>query len=451
MIDVILAHWIQLGIGLGLAFGLFVMGYVLPKKIIVWFLLLIIPFQFISSVYGTSNTAFAYLAFFAVAARGGLRKFPMAWYIGMIIVIYAISAAFAESVTYPDHFFYIVTVVSSFAVFYLAYNYAREGAASCRTLDVFVWMDALVIGYCCIQLVAAFSQFVPFGLAELAFRSNMAKNQRLVGPFGAPGPNAEFFVLQIFLMMYIWVGARAGKYKAVLVILMVANVAFLVATGNRGGFIVLVVGIPWMLWVMRRELGPRRILMVVLTGSLLFTGAALSVIRFTEFNVLFSRLEETKIENGVPDTRVAAWALAVKRIPEHPWLGHGPRLRLINESTRRIPGYIPLGYPHNLVLYLLYSVGLAGMIVYAIFYIVLLQRLHTAGKALRRHVEGHQKLLGTVSTVILVLFLVDQIKISYLRVTLGDMQQYLMALFGCLLGCLEGAATSGDLAEVAPR
>jgi len=429
--DISTGQYVQLVIALFSGVVLFAVAYIAPVKYIVAFLILTIPFQLISSRYGTVNMVLIYLAGVALMLRGKIRLFPLLWAVVGILLAYLLSLSFTLRATYFDHILYLVSVGSNFLIFYIAYNYFRESRDLRSSLNIFVWVAGLVGAYCMLSLLVGFERFAFMNIQELSLGWNLEEKQRLVGPFNAPGTNAEFLALQILLLGYILLYEKKRLKKIFLLGLMAASFAFLVATGSRGGFIGLIGGAVLFLFLFKKELGAKGIF----GGGLIMVSlgvVALAVVQLTEFNVLFKRLGEPEFEGVVPDTRTLPFESALKRIPESPILGHGPRIMLINEAERRIPGYEPFGgYPHSLYLFLLYTVGITGLLAYLVFFAGLLFRWQSARSA--DTPDKMLKGLPELAIILMLMFLASQSRIEFLRFILNDYQNYMFALWGMLL------------------
>jgi len=99
---------------------------------------------------------------------------------------------------------------------------------------------------------------------------------------------------------------------------------------------------------------------------------------------------------------------------------------------RRIPGYVPLGgNPHNLYLFLLYTVGVVGLIAYLVFFGAMYGRFWRAKRY--RSDDAFLNGIPRLAIVLLLVFLVDQLKIEFLRFKLNDAQHYLFSLWAMLL------------------
>src|SRR5690606_12481330 len=216
--------------------------------------------------------------------------------------------------------------------------------------------------------------------------------------------------------------------------LIVANLIFMLMTGNRGAFILLVLAFPAFLYLFRTELGVIRAARTFALAALLLVGTSAVVLTFSEFSIIYERLAETEIESGVPDTRAEAWTVVLDKIAERPFIGHGPRLRLIDDHVVRYPDHEFLDYPHNLYLFLLYTVGAVGLAAFVTFFAALGWRLIAA---CRRAATGDDRGLVKLFTLLFVLILLDQVKIEFLRIANTDFQQYLFSMFAVFLAAAD--------------
>src|SRR5690606_33890232 len=126
---------------------------------------------------------------------------------------------------------------------------------------------------------------------------------RLTGPFQSSEITAQYLVLMEFLIINQYWHSENKAWKRVLFAVGTCNLAFLVATGSRGEFLLLIGGAAVYLWLFRRRLGLMRTLVLAAGGALTLLATALIVINFTEFGELFTRLANTELnEQGIPDT-----------------------------------------------------------------------------------------------------------------------------------------------------
>jgi O-antigen ligase len=169
------------------------------------------------------------------------------------------------------------------------------------------------------------------------------------------------------------------------------------------------------------------------------------VINYTQFGQMYERLEATQLEEGMPDSRARTWTNIIGHIAEKPLLGHGPMLRLEELAPGQPAPTQSIHYPHNVYLYLLYTTGAAGLILYLIFFAWLVVRYR---RGIRQpsgdpFIDGFIK-LGILSMIV---FLVDQIKIEFLRFEYIDYWHYTFAVFAMWLAFAD-MARKGEFQRV---
>ena len=431
MIDLTTGQYIQLIAALFLAIIGFVLAYTGSERAVVIVLILLLPFQPITSKYGSVNTGLALLVFTAFLLKGRIRRFPLVFFLWAVMLAYLVSLTQAPRATYPDHMYYLVAMCANFALFYIVFNYISRSGDVRGFFNMLLWMNILVDLYCFAQLIIGFGPGAEsLGLGDLSLQENRW-DSRLAGPFGAVGITAEYLVIQILLLLHMYLHETGRGKKLLLAGVAIANLAFLVATGNRGGFLVLIGGgLLYLVWF-RREIGFGRLLASAAFGGVMLAIVSVVIVTYTDFNVLYSRLLSTEVKEGLPDSRSVIWPRVWERIQDAPVLGHGPRLRLIEEEIRRIPGHVFIEYPHNAYLFLLYTVGVAGLLAWVAFFFALFLRFGRARN--NSHPDPFVARLPKLSTLILVVFVIDQIKIEMFRFDLADYQQIVSALVGGLL------------------
>jgi len=270
-----------------------------------------------------------------------------------------------------------------------------------------------------------------FGIEE--FHMNHTRSdRRLTGPFGSAGIAAEYTVIMLFMILYqvLWTSNVWRRYG--LICLGAVNILFLIATGNRGGFLVMIGAGLMFLWMFRKMLGPVRAIGIAATAVVFVSIATIVATTYTDFDLLFTRLADTEIESGIPDTRSVVWPVAWQAIQEKPILGHGPRLRFDGEEGgARYKNHLYILYPHNLYLFLLFTVGVVGLIAYIIFLVTPLVRCWSATR--RSISESYEVGFARVGIVFIVIVFVDGIKIDFARFVLVDYWHFIFALIGLLI------------------
>jgi len=406
-------------------------------------LLLLIPFQLVETRFGSSSVLIAYAMAGAMLLLGGL-KVRMLPAIGFVLLAYLLSLTQAERFI-TLHIVEIFQFFSCFAVFLLAYNYARLVKSDQSVVDLLIWINVLVVAYCLLQLsVGAGEAFKPFGLDALAFNKNRdPTDPRLIGPFDNPGTTAGYLALMTMICLTELLFAKSSRRRLIQALIL-ANVACIVATGNRASFLVLLASYPALLIALRIELGSKRFLQFMVGGIVAVFIATAGMAAITGFGNILRRLESVaQTEDGMPMTRAGTWPLAIEKIKRDPWLGEGPHFFRAEDAETM--GIMPsrfedLGdvvrtfdpYPHSLYLFLLRTVGVVGLIAVLWFFIGVTLELRKA--LLRTDMSARGRAFAKSGIVLIGAFLVTQITLEFNRTATIDFAQFVLALMGLLLG-----------------
>lgn len=415
-----------------LATIVFFIAYSLPQKIAATALILLIPFQPVDTQHGTANVFLTFVLFIAMLMREKNVRLPMLPQTLILLFAYLISMGLAHPSTYVQHGLYLFYLLSAFLVFWISYDLTFRYQSVRGMIQVFLVMNVLVIIYCFIQLAFGTNdKFRLFGLDEFAMMP-VRDDYRLTGPFGAAGPIAEYFVIMVFLIVHQVLTTAQATYRRGLVILLAINLLLLVATGNRGGFLVLVGASMMLLWMFRHLLGVARTLQLAIVGVVLFSISAAITVNYTDFDRLFDRLLATELEEGIPDTRTVVWPMAWEEIQKKPIFGHGPRLRLEDEELRgKYKGHVIIFFPHNLYLFLLFTIGITGLLAFLIY---LATPLFRCWRLSKRIVDDPETLsLAKIGIVVMTVFFIDQIKVEFMRYSQVDYWHFVFALLGFLI------------------
>ncbi|MBP7609771.1 MAG: O-antigen ligase family protein [Steroidobacteraceae bacterium] len=404
------------------------------RSVAIGTVLLLIPFQTVDTRYATSSVLVAYALAAVLLLNGGLRV-RMLPSLGIVALAYLVSLSQADRELMSLHVIFIFQFFSCLVVFLLAYNFARVIESERSVVDLLLAMNVLAIIYCLLQVLAGSNEtFMPFGIDALAFNKNrLGSDARLVGPFDNPGSTAGYFTIMILVCAVELMFAR-GWRKTLVQALVLANLVGLVATGNRAGLLVLVAMFPVLLFVFRQQLGVRRASQYLASGVLIFALASAAAINYTGFARMFERMEQvTETENGVPTTRAVTWPIAIEKIKEHPFVGEGPFF--IDPATAEGLGWPPskmTPYPHSLYLYLLRTVGVAGLLAVLWFFIEV-WRIGRRSLANGRLAE-YPAALVRLGLIIIPAFLLAQVTLEFNRPATIDYAQFIFALMGLIVG-----------------
>ncbi len=432
-----------LSIGLCAVLVIVVLTASAKRETAIGILIVLIPFQLVETRYGSSSVLMAYAMITAILLTGSLRL-RMLPEIALVLLAYLISLTQAERFI-AMHVVEIFRFASSFIVFLLAYNFARLVKSPRSVISVLIAINILVVMYCALQLSAgAGKAFVPFGIDEFAFNRNRdPSDPRLIGPFDNPGTTAGYFALMTLICLMELVYSKSGR-RRVLQGLVLTNVAFLLATGNRASFLVLLAACPVLLLSLRNELGPRRFFQFMTGGIVVVLVASATLAAVTGFGNMFRRLESVaEMENGVPMTRAGTWPIAIEKIKRDPWFGEGPYyvssdfassagvMRAEFEDLGEVStAFDP--FPHSLYLYLLRTVGVVGLIAVLWFFAKVLLELRSALRVEGR--DEYSRAILKVGMIVIGAFLITQITLEFNRPATMDYAQFILALLGLLVG-----------------
>lgn len=421
--------------------------------------LVMIPFQVVDTKYGSSSILIAY-ALAAILLLTGSLKLRMLPALGLIVLGYTMSLTMQSRENLVLNLVAMAQFFSALAVFLLAYTFAREVKSPKITFDLLLWINALALAYCALQLTAgAGEKFTPFGIDAFAFNVNRTPNDpRLVGPFGNPGSTAGYLTLTTLVCAVAYMLAD-GRRKLAIQALIAANLMCMVATGNRAGLLTLVAIFPAFLYVFRRELGPKRITNFAISGAVALVVGFVVAINFTDFDTMFWRMTRvTETEAGLPTTRSQTWPAAIVKIKERPWFGYGPyypKALALAKSGELNVEFEDLGeivtafdpYPHSLYLYLLRTVGIVGLIPVVGFFLRTLRIVYVANGV--GWSDPYGAAFVRIGLLLIPAFLLAQVTLEFNREETIDYAQFIFALMGLLVGTADRAETS-DAAEAAP-
>jgi O-antigen ligase len=259
--------------------------------------------------------------------------------------------------------------------------------------------------------------WIQFKLPESVEVLNI-KDFRVGGPFYDYELLCEFCALNLLLILYMFLRAQTLLRRTLLGMLLALTTFILFATVTRGGVIALAVGTVYLLWVVRRQL--RLVPFVMVSSAVVAALLAMNfyVANFTHSGDLFERLMRTTFHYGViPDDRLDAWSGAWQRFLEHPILGHGPMYTPMTGTRLWF-------WPHNGYLYIANLVGLLGLGFFAAILWGLFRATLPSTHSFRDPSYARSYLL--IAHTQLIVFMVDQIKIDYLRNAIYQFQVWLM-------------------------
>jgi hypothetical protein len=377
------------------------------------------------TVFGNTNFALLLLVLVIWLVRvslgqiAGPRRTPVDAAIAGILIAYIVSFRNIEPSYGNEAFSVFLLVLASVLTFYLIVNNVRTNEDLMR-LHFF---QLIALASAC--LFAAYELNHPGGTlipGWIDFRNTTGTefdthNIRVGGPFGDFELMSEYSALSLLLVSFLWVRANSKSRRFVLGAIGLLVMFILFATVTRGSIFALGAGLVYALWYLRRRL---RLVPLVIAITVLISGfLAMNfyVANFTRSGNLIERLSETKFVGGIPDSRVGAWQGAWGRFLEHPIIGHGPVYTLER-------GIYMWAWPHNIYLYIANIIGLVGLTMFLLLFWKLWRISSPTTDDLRHPSYARAFLL--VAHVQLFVFLVDEIKIDFLRNIIYQFQPWIL-------------------------
>ncbi len=251
------SHVIQLLIALGGALVLFMLAFSGYARALFIGLVVMIPFQPIDSKYGSINMAITYVVGFAMLLNS-IRKtsrstgIPLLVPFVVLIIAYMLAWSMAPKMFWPKYFLNLIQIGSDVALFYMSFAYFRKEKDLGTFFNALIVSNVLVITYSVIQVFVGYGHLSVFGVGELSMLENR-QDQRLVGPFLAVGITAEYLVIQSLLLAHYMVHSVRLRKAGFLILL--CNLAVLIGTGNRGGFISALLAVVLFLYFYKQYIG----------------------------------------------------------------------------------------------------------------------------------------------------------------------------------------------------
>jgi len=377
------------------------------------------------TVFGNTNLALLLLVLIMWLMRvslgqiAGPRRTPVDLPIAGILIAYIVSFRNIEPGSGNSSFQVFLLVIASVLTFYVIVNNIHTNADLMR-LHFF---QAITITSAC--LFAAYELNHPGGTlirGWITFKNTTGTefnthNIRVGGPFGDFELMSEYTALSVLLVLFMWVRASSRSRRIWLGGLGLLAMFILFATVTRGAIFALGAGLLYAAWVLRRRL---RIVPVVVVTTVLVSGfLAMNfyVSHFTRSGNLIERLGETKFVGGIPDSRVSTWHGAWERYLQHPVIGHGPIYTLQT-------GIRTWAWPHNVYLYIANIIGAVGLAMFLLLFWKLWRISRPKTDDLRH--PSYAEAFLVVAHVQLFVFLVDEIKIDFLRNIIYQFQPWIL-------------------------
>jgi len=383
-----------------------------------WFLLIIYPVPFGISV-GNSTFIFIIVMFIIyllrVSAHRSIFRGDRQFNLPIVLLVMSCIISFYNQDTSGNlmrfALIYTINFLAAVLFFYMIINFVDDEAKLKKTIAVSIFTCGLVITFTILELLFPGRELIPNWLYTEHKIALIMKGQRMGGPFHDFELNAEFFAMNVPIILLMIVRSRRLLTRSIYTILLVTNLFMLFATMTRGAFISLVIGMIYMAYACRKDLNFVRFASLIIIAVVLVFALDMIVAQHTISGSLLTRLvQENKYVHGIPYNRYWAWVGAVNRAREHLIIGHGPGWDFSRGLKLEF-------WPHNAYLFYLDIGGLFGLFGFVFLLVRLVKASFVSWKSsLARSPlpEAFMKVLN----VSLVIFIIDQMKIDYLRNTI---------------------------------
>lgn len=379
------------------------------------FIILMYPFPFATSI-GSSNLIIVVAIFIIYLIRVSAKvetirsdrnyNFPIA----LLVFSYLLSFYNFEVTAYrlQMSFQHTTNFFAAIIFFYMIINFINSEKRLNYTVKIMMGTTALVIVFTLFELFLPGKALIPGWLYKKRLTGLVLQNIRMGGPFLDYELLAEFAALNAPLIFYMVLRSRRLLFKALFSILLVADLFVLLSTMTRGAFISLSVGLVYLVIISRRDLNIIRLTLILGTLSIIVVIMEGLVAKYTISGSMFTRLVGTTFTRGIiPDTRSQGWFIAWRRAMKYPIFGHSPGWDFSK-------GFDYEFWPHSCYLYYLNITGFFGLFTF-FFFIYRIFRATLPGIKSSLVSSSFAAGLMKIFHVCLIIFLLDQIKIEYLR------------------------------------
>lgn len=396
----------------------------------IWFLIVMHPFPFAIS-YGNSNFVLVGLVFIVSMLRVSARqdKFNLDRTLTVPIMLIMTGYLFSFYNLYPgtDLFRKSLVITGNFIAivlfYYLIVNFIDDEKKLEKTFRFLALATVLVMAFTIYEMLFPGRVIIPGWLVTHHKEQLIMKDIRMGGPFHDFELLAEFFAMNALFMFLLFIRSKRLVEKTLFLVILLADVFLMLTTVTRGAFISLFIGFFYLMILSRKSLNIVKVVAILAAVVTVVVVLETFVARYTTSGSLFDRLVATTFERGViPDNRVAAWGGAWKRGMRSPIFGHGAFYDVSQDPDASL-------WPHNVYLYYFNSIGIIGL---AGFFMILYRLMKSSLRGINASLteSPFPEALMKILHVCLVMFIIDQIKIEYLR---NDIYSYFIWIFFALI------------------
>jgi hypothetical protein len=381
------------------------------------------------TVFGSTNVAIILLLVLIWLLRVSTRQAAPAQRTPVDVPIVALLIAFTISFynipnahTLARALENFIQIIAGFAMFYMVVNCLRR-PEHLERVHVFQCISIGMVGLLGIwELTHPNAVLIP---GWIRFHHSYSEginihNVRIGGPFFDFELLSEYCAINLLLLFLMVARARSGARFMLYAGLFALTFFIMFATVTRGGIMALAFGMLYLLWIMRRRLRLVPVTLGLAGAVLAFLAMNYYVANFTHSGDLIARLtnaQSWEFKDGMPVSRAPIWQSAFERMMIHPIIGHGP----VYTTDKGIDFWF---WPHNGYLYVGNLVGFVGLACY----LWLLAKLFMISRPVSLDLRdpNYARAYLLIAHVQLAVFLVDQLKIDFLRNGVYPFQVWLL-------------------------
>lgn len=380
--------------------------------------IVLFPFPF-PTAYGSSNTIFVFLIAAMWLAQIVLRTSappgrtlldaPILVLLGACLMSFnsvRLAASAAKGLVN------LSTVLAGVFVYYLIVSTVKNETTLRRMVRTVTIMAMLCFATAVWELVFPGTPIIRGWILSGLYYNPLAieRGLRVGGPFQDFELFAEFNATMLPLMIFQYFQSPRGRTRWFWLGLLLLNFVVLMSTVTRGATIAFILGMVYMLFMIRHSVKFKDYLLTILVAISVWSGVEFFLSNYTVSGSVVERLLNTTFVDGMPDSRTF-WPDILKRALEKPWFGHGLSYDFGEHGREKLRKFF---WPHNGYLYYLHTVGFFGL---GAFLWILGRLYFSSLRHSRWAITGgnYPRTLLFVWNVVLVIFAIDEAKIEYLR------------------------------------
>jgi hypothetical protein len=268
--------------------------------------------------------------------------------------------------------------LAALAYFYMIVMFVNDERKLLRILKVFSAMVGFVMLTAVWELMFPGRQIIPgwIGVSQIHGQGTLQfrlEGIRVGGAVQSHSMLSDLATAALPILGYLSYRVRNPLEKTLWILMTALTLVAMLSSGNRGAFVAFTVGVLWLLFLLRRQIPPTRMVILILAGVAAIAASEMLLERYSVATSVVDRLLNSEFEGVVPENRTMTWRPALEKGLESPIIGHGPYY----ETGRGLEARF---WPHNAYIYYFYTIGLIGLgaFLWILFRTLQLTRVHRA-------------------------------------------------------------------------